>query len=197
MDMKDGLPATVRYFLGVGLDRNAAEALHEACRRLNPEIPFSRWTLPDDYHVTVKFIGDVQPSVGTRIEQALPDCLREGEAAPFSLALGGFGAFGPKEAPSILWCALRNDGGEPLWKLRRAGEEAAYHAGIARDTRPFRPHITAARKFRGAVPYSRAADRLPQFAPEPVEWNVNELILYRTRFGQRPAYEAVRSFPLM
>lgn len=186
-------PATIRLFLAVGLDEGAREALQDAAQRIRDAVPFARWTHPADYHATVKFIGDVPPELSDRLAAPVREAVR-GQRS-FELSLGEMGAFGRQAAPDILWCGV---GGEleALEALQRRVDEAAAACGVARETRPFPPHLTVARKFRGAAPFADYAAQLRALGPEPRVWRVNEIVLYRTNFGQRPAYEAVSRFAL-
>jgi 2'-5' RNA ligase len=185
--------STTRLFFAIGLGESARAELHHACTALRDAVPFSRWTHPADYHGTVKFIGDVAPE----LEEQLTSPIREAVTGfgAFELTLAQMGAFGRPKAPDILWCGVDGDL-ESLRSLHQRVDRAAFTCGIGKDTRPFRPHITVARKYRGSEPFEANADRLAELGPKPLSWRVEELILYRTNFGARPAYEALQRFPL-
>jgi len=186
------MTTTIRLFFAVALGDDARAALDAACGALKEKVPFARWTHPADYHATVKFIGDVEPELARRLADPIRDAVAG--SGRFELALGAFGAFGRPAAPDILWCGA--EGVDPLRALHERVDAAAAGCGVARDTRPFRPHITVARKYRGAAPFAAHADALRLAAPDPHPWTVAELALYRTHFGRRPAYEAIERFPL-
>jgi len=81
-----------RIFWAVPLDKAVRETVSAACRTLKGMAPFRRWTHPEDYHITLIFLGETE-------EEAIPAIVRAaGEAAarhaPFSLRLGGPGTFG-------------------------------------------------------------------------------------------------------
>ncbi|WP_309120085.1 RNA 2',3'-cyclic phosphodiesterase [Paenibacillus sp.] len=188
------MTSSIRLFFAASLGDAAREALERACQTVRDAVPFSRWTHPADYHATVKFIGDVDPS----LVDALAAPVRDAVAgfAPFELSLGGFGTFGRgRAAPDILWCGVAG-GTDELRALHARVDAAAASCGVARDTRPFRAHITAARKYRGDAPFAAHASLLAALPPAPSPWRVEELVLYRTNFGARPAYEALQRFPL-
>ncbi|WP_274365486.1 RNA 2',3'-cyclic phosphodiesterase [Paenibacillus thermotolerans] len=186
---------TVRLFFAAALAPSVKEALQSACANWKETLPFARWTHPADLHVTVKFIGDVNPELGEELVPLVRNAVR-GEA-PFELSLGPLGVFGRPNAPSILWCGVGGRSGlDALEKLHARTEEAAARLGVAKEMRPFRPHITVARNYRGGdTPFSKPM--LYSAAPVPAsQWTVRELTLYRTRFGMRPAYEALAQLPL-
>lgn len=184
---------TVRLFFAAALAPSVKEALQSACASWKETLPFARWTHPADVHVTVKFIGDVDPALGDELVPAVQEAVRR--ESPFALSLGPLGTFGRPNAPSILWCGVEGPGLDALAKLYARTEEAAARLGVAKESRPFRPHITVARNYRGGAPFSKSM--LAAAAPVPsAEWAVRELTLYRTRFGMRPAYEALAQLPL-
>ncbi|HZG87145.1 RNA 2',3'-cyclic phosphodiesterase [Paenibacillus sp.] len=187
------MTSAIRLFYAISLGAEAREALSDACAALRSEVPFASWTHPADYHVTVKFIGDVDPSLAERLAGPVREAVAD--AAPFGLALGGFDTFGRRGgAPDILWCGVTG-AVDALRALHARVDAAAAQCGVARDTRPFRAHITAARRYRGDA-FAAHAGRLAAAAPAPSPWRADELILYRTRFGQKPAYEALQRYPL-
>ncbi|HZG57736.1 RNA 2',3'-cyclic phosphodiesterase [Paenibacillus sp.] len=189
------MTSPIRLFYAAALSEAARDALETACGALRRTTSFARWTHPADYHVTVKFIGDVDPSLQEQLAGPVRDALPG--LAPFELALGGFDTFGRGGAPSILWCGVDGGGTAALRTLQERVDRAAAVCGIARDARPFRPHITVARQYRGDEPFAAHAERLAGAAPAPVVWRVDALVLYRTHFGRRPAYEALERHPLV
>lgn len=187
------MTAAIRLFIAVALGTEARTALQEACGRLRETVPFARWSHPADYHATVKFIGDVEPALAERLAEPVGAAVRG--AGPFELSLGSFGSFGRGRAPSILWCGL-GGGTDSLRALHERVEDAAAACGVAKEMRPFRAHITVARNYSGAAPFTACLERLAAETCAPHTWRVEELILYRTNFGKRPAYEALQRFPL-
>ena len=93
---------------------------------------------------------------------------------------------------------LRGSTGAALKRAMAAAICGSFAAdcGVTPEGRPYRAHITAARKYRGSAPFAAHAERLAELSPAPHPWRVQELILYRTHFGRKPSYEAIRRFPL-
>lgn len=192
--------SAIRLFFAAPLNEDARNALGGFCDRIKQkDFRFARWTHPLDYHITLKFIGDVDSGLAGRL--AGPAREAAASEAPFALSLRGVGAFGRPAAPSVFWCGVDDgedgDGGlDALRSLHERIDRAATACGVAADDRPYRPHITIARQYRGDVPYDAQARRFAELAPPPAAWRVDELVLYRTNFGRRPAYEALARFPL-
>src|SRR5579862_2627326 len=98
----------------------------------------ARWIDPGNFHLTLRFIGEVAEDVAADVDEAL--ALLKGR--PFSLQLAGTGVFGGHR-PNALWVGVERD--PDLLKLRDKIEQALIRAGLAPEQRRFAPHVTLAR----------------------------------------------------
>ena len=99
-----------------------------------------RWVRPENLHVTLKFIGEVEAARLDGIRRALTAI---GLDAPVGLELRGLGFFPDERYPRVLWVGLNASGNLPV--LARDIDRALEGQGIARDQRAFTPHLTLAR----------------------------------------------------
>jgi 2'-5' RNA ligase len=101
-----------------------------------------RWVEPQNLHVTLKFLGELHEDAVAGIA----DVLAEASAAirPFALVPHEVRAVPNGHATRLLWVAFRDPDGE-CGLLATAAERAAMAAGVAPDTRVFRPHATLVR----------------------------------------------------
>lgn len=191
----DELP---RLFAAVSLPAEARAGLERLSGKLRPRLPFQKWTHPSDIHITLKFVGETPEPRVDAVKMALRQAAEA--AAPFELAIAGLGVFGPPARPTILWAGVTGDR-SPLQALQRRVEAAAALAalGYEREARPFRPHVTLARRYSGDTPFPRA--ELERLAAQPLEggplrWTVEVVTLYRSHLGRTPMYEALAEFNL-
>jgi len=105
-------------------------------------LPGVRWIDPENYHVTLRFIGNVDGLLADDIALALHQIDRPS----FDLAFDGLGAFGSRR-PRSLWAGLKP--APALNDLRGELEHCLQRIGLAPEHRRFTPHITLAR-LRGA-----------------------------------------------
>ncbi|HEX5322470.1 MAG TPA: RNA 2',3'-cyclic phosphodiesterase [Capsulimonadaceae bacterium] len=100
------------------------------------------WYAPADYHITLKFLGDVDPSRQAElIEAALPVVSQMG---PFTIDLNSApGAFPSLRMPRVLWAGAKEN--EPTALLAGCLESAMEPLGFRRERRQFKAHITLAR----------------------------------------------------
>lgn len=101
-------------------------------------LPGARWISPENYHVTLRFIGDVDDRTGDEIAEQLSRVSRP----TFRLALEGLGAFGSKK-PHSLWVGVKNTAA--LKELQSEHERLMQRIGLEAERRKFSPHVTIAR----------------------------------------------------
>ncbi|AGT33162.1 2'-5' RNA ligase [Geobacillus genomosp. 3] len=179
------------YFIAVPLTAEAKHAIARFAADAAPSLPFRTWVHEQDYHITLVFLGDVPPEKMGPLWEAVSAAASR--YAPFSLALAGLGTFGERTAPRIFWQGVKAE--KTLDALRRDVYEACLRLGFSLDRRPFAPHITIARKWRGAAPLQPEA--LRSLPAASAVFSVPEIVLYRTNMEQTPKYEAIASFPLL
>ncbi len=105
------------------------------------------WTRPEQLHLTLRFLGDVEPPLVSAAEAALERV----SVQTFVLPLGGAGAFPPRGQPRVLWVGV-GSGHPRLHQLRQQIDDALLGAGLALDVRRFQPHATLARVRAEAAP---------------------------------------------
>lgn len=124
----------IRLFAALELPVSVRNRIEE----LEGGIPGARWTEPEDLHLTLRFIGEVQEDVAHDIDSVLSGL----RVAPFDISLSGIGEFGGKD-PHALWVGIAKS--EPLMTLARKIEHALQRMGLEPETRKYVPHITIAR----------------------------------------------------
>jgi RNA 2',3'-cyclic 3'-phosphodiesterase len=122
--------------------RGWAESLAESVR---PDGPGLRWMRPDQRHLTVRFLGRIDDSVVDPLTESVAESVRR--VPPFTLALGGGGAFPSPRRASVLWLGVATGAAE-LAALAGAINAATAPLGFEADDRPFRAHLTLARDNR-------------------------------------------------
>jgi len=142
---------------------------------LRARLSGARWISPENYHLTLRFVGDIDEPDADDFVEALSGI----QVEPFHLQLSGVGSFGGRK-PRAIWVGVAEC--EPLMRLQRANERAARRAGLPPETRNFSPHVTLAR-LRGAEPGAVAnyLSAVGAFEAEP--FPVEEFVLMSARDG--------------
>ena len=112
-------------------------------------LPGARWVDPDNYHITLRFIGDIDQRTADEVGQALERVDRP----RFELSLAGLDAFGGNKPHSIVACVRSSP---QLKELQAEHERIIQRIGLEPERRKFRPHVTLAR-IKGASEADAAA----------------------------------------
>lgn len=150
----------------------------------------ARWIDTENYHITLRFIGDVDYATANEVTDGL-DRLVNSEA--FSIKLSHFGSFGG-DKPRALFAGVENN--SALQRLQAAQERVLQRLGLQPEGRKFVPHVTLAR-LRGAN--SGDVARFMAFSGrfEPLEFPVGRFVLFSSRdsVGGGP-YLVEQAYPL-
>jgi 2'-5' RNA ligase len=141
--------------------------------------PGARVTYPQDLHLTLRFLGELDSDALERAEGAADGLAAQ--AVP--LRIDRLGHFARSQ---VLWCGPSSPSPQLLALADRL-EGLLAARGFAPEPRPFRAHITLARKVRRPVSAAWG---------DAVEWTARELVLAAGRDGRVPRYGVRRSWPL-
>ncbi|MFB1487091.1 MULTISPECIES: RNA 2',3'-cyclic phosphodiesterase [unclassified Thiocapsa] len=140
----------------------------------------ARATHPSDFHLTLAFLGPLGPDVLGCAERAADRIRSPG----FDLELDRVGHFARAR---VLWCAPASPP-EPLTALVSELQAQLSTCGLPADPRPYRPHITLARKA--------AAASVSEW-PAPIRWSVREIVLAAGNGGPGQRYRVRRRWALI
>ncbi|MBI4637242.1 MAG: RNA 2',3'-cyclic phosphodiesterase [Candidatus Rokubacteria bacterium] len=136
------MTAAVRSFVAVLLDPDTRAALGTAIERLRRAGRGVAWVVPDNLHVTLKFLGQVDEARLGEVASAL--AAAAAGVAAFDFVVQGLGAFPSVDRPRVVWAGA-GEGAGALVTLASRVEEALGPLGFAAEARPFSPHVTLGR----------------------------------------------------
>jgi 2'-5' RNA ligase len=188
----------MRCFVAVTVGPTITEAVVAELAGLQAEAARCRlkasWSLPESWHATVKFLGDVDCERMQAVAAQLAGVAQA--SAPFVVAATGLVTL-PERArtPKVLAVGLSDDG--RFGALARRVDEALAHAGFEPEGRAFRPHLTLARirSPRGWRAFRPFVDALRTRQLGVGE--VNAMTLFSSTLGTGPArYEPLATLKL-
>lgn len=177
----------MRLFVALRLPEEVQRRLGALCFGL----PGARWVAPENMHLSLRFIGEVDEGTAGDIDAALRDV----RAPAFEMAIGEIGFFDRGRAVHALWAGVERS--EAIQYLRDRVESTVVRAGFEPEPRKFKPHVTIAR-LRGTR-VAKVGAWLNGFAafstpPFPVE----EFVLFESFLGGAGArYHALAEYPLV
>lgn len=175
-----------RLFLGVPITPEARRVIREA---LNLDWMPGRPVPPENWHLTLVFLGDTADEAMARLSESLR---LERLGPSFAVELGGLGAFPRASRASILWLGV-SEGAGALAALNDAVGRAARRAGFPVEERRFTPHITLSR----VMPPGDVRPFMSRAAGLRYPMEVDGVSLFRSHLGDGPArYEELERFEL-
>ena len=124
----------LRLFVGIDFPPELKLRLSLLCTGVSG----AKWVDPGNFHLTLRFIGEITEDVAADVDEALARL----KARPFTLQLAGTGVFGGNR-PHALWVGVERD--PELGKLRDKIEQTLIRIGLPPEPRKFAPHVTLAR----------------------------------------------------
>jgi 2'-5' RNA ligase len=174
-----------RLFTGLEIPAELGESLS----MLRGGLPGAHWIDPEHYHLTLRFIGDVDGSLAGEIASLLGRVRRNG----FELRLDGLSSFGGRKPRAVVAAVTPS---QSVLELQAEHERLMQRVGLEPEGRKYTPHVTLAR-LRDASSWdvaeylsARAAFRSPRFT-------VSRFVLFSSRasVGGGP-YVVEAAYPL-
>jgi 2'-5' RNA ligase len=183
----------MRIYVGIKLDAATRENITRELKPFKKIATSIRWTASENIHLTMKFIGEVSEALVGPIEQAL--LAAKIPVAPFPLKIIGFGKFPAGDDLHIFWAGV---GDSPhLQALFASIENTLAPLGIARETRPFNPHITLGRnkaRYNFKTLFELLAEKRDILL---AEWQATSFQLFSSQLTPAgPLYKILKEIPL-
>lgn len=132
----------MRLFIAIDLSPEIKNRLSSAVKILKPVASDIKWVAPENYHLTLKFLGETDDSRVETIKQVLEKVASKHRR--FYLSVRGTGSFPPGQVRMrVIWVGFQ--AGPELYALQSELEEALSQEGFSREERPFTPHLTIGR----------------------------------------------------
>ncbi|WP_171016632.1 RNA 2',3'-cyclic phosphodiesterase [Pseudalkalibacillus caeni] len=181
------------YFIAIPPGKQIREIIEEWSLAFKEHFSYKVWVHKDDYHITLAFLGAATDPSLAQMKDNLSIALKK--FTPFKLELKGTGGFGKPKTPRVLWAGVSEP--DVLFSLQDEVKRACETTGFKLDERPYRPHITIAKKWDGAgeVSYDWMKDVTGE-KENRFSWNVDKIVLYKIHRNKKPHYEAIFEFPL-
>lgn len=188
----------MRCFVAIELPENLATALSDASSRLRDAEPAwrdAKWVRPDQLHITLKFLGELdEHSVGALLADLGP---KVSAISPFTLAFERLAAVPNTRRARMLWASFVDQSGG-CTALACAVEHAAVAYGVPLDERSFTPHVTLCRGRRqSAVSSESLAASGEAISPSDQSMSVGRATVLSSRLTPKgPIYSELATLRL-
>ena len=135
-----------RSFLAVELSEQIQERIRTVQEGLKGKVEGVRWVRPEGIHLTLKFLGEVDPDRIEDIVRKAEEAVRE--MGPFTIRIRGCGGFPNTKNPRVIWIGVEDQNGL-LRELQARAERELEALGFEREQRDYTPHLTVGRLRSG------------------------------------------------
>ena len=186
----------MRLFVALEIPERVRENLSAIRNNFSPEDPKVRWVPPQNFHVTLKFIGSVPTEKLEPIIQALH---RVSFAERIQLRIRGVGWLINAKMAVILFALVEDS--KPLTALATAIDQQLQHLGFTPENRTFRPHLTLVRAGRDLPASFQTA--LRELAEQHKQYDFGSVtpegfhLMESKTLPAGPIYSKMQSFPLV
>ncbi|HOY63094.1 MAG: 2'-5'-RNA ligase [bacterium ADurb.Bin236] len=164
---------TIRAFIALDIPANTKAFISKYQKVVKNSFPAARWTRPEGFHFTLKFLGEIETS---RIDDVLEAAQGAARAKKFFACFGAAGVFPNALGARVLWLGL-DKGADSVRALASGLSSALAPLGFPTESRPFTAHLTLAR-FRTPCrfdPASLPAHSMPDFEAARVSFYKSDL----------------------
>ncbi|MDO5553268.1 MAG: RNA 2',3'-cyclic phosphodiesterase [Planctomycetia bacterium] len=197
------MKSTLRTFIAVDIAPGIRVGVQKALRSAVALFPQIKWVEDEQFHVTLKFLGDV-PAV--ELHKVIRSVERAVRTIPvYDLVFEGFGAFPNLTDPRTLWVGV-SDGVAETRRLAAAIDEALAPDGYRRENRLFMPHLTVGRaRAKDRISVDEDSETILQLGELLAKEStrdfgcscVEEVTIYSSELSRNgPKYEVLASCPL-
>lgn len=182
-------PKPVRLFVAVDVPAHVRSELLARLEPVRGAVPGARWSRPEGWHVTMKFIGWTPPERVPEVEAAVATVAASSRR--FDTRITRTGAFPKPSRARVLWAGLDDGRGTFAQMVKMLDDPLS--AFVEAEKRPFTPHLTLAR----IAPPARVGSDLLELPVGSEPFAVEKLTLYRSHLSPKGAtYEVLVSAPL-
>jgi 2'-5' RNA ligase len=192
-------PEVVRLFVAITLPDSIKSEIQRAQAELRRAVAdgSARWTRPEQFHLTLRFLGNVAAERVAALVEALRGACKD--FAPLRLAAEGVGFFPKARAPRVVWVGLQDRQGA-LAGLQAAIQNATRNFTSEAPEERFSGHVTLGRIKSVRRPEAEALGQAAgKFAQTSFgEWRANSVELIRSQLSsQGPSYSVLAEVPLV
>jgi 2'-5' RNA ligase len=137
----------MRLFIAIEIPENIRNVFASLLKEFHAIGPQLKWVRAENLHVTMKFLGETNPSKLGPLQNVLSAVL---SAEPVHLEFRGLGFFPNEKRPRVFWAGMETS--QNLKTLAADVDQAVHRLGFPLEARPFAPHLTLARFPLPGVP---------------------------------------------
>jgi len=165
-----------RLFIALPLPQEVEIELDRLLALLRPKGPDVKWVPAKNIHLTVKFLGDTDEKLVSKIKAEIDDV--SSQYQPFETALDQVGGFPNLQRPRVIWVGVSQEL-EAARKMAHQVDLKMRELRFEKEKRPFKAHLTLGRVREGRNVDALAA-YLESFKLQPIPLRLDRLVLFKS-----------------
>lgn len=187
----------MRTFIAIELPQEIKKHIASIQEKLRPCDADVKWVEPDNIHLTLKFLGEIDEDKVAAISEAMEGSANQRN--PFVVSITSLGAFPKIDSPRVIWLGIEK-GAIETQGLAAGLEEKLEKLGIPKEERPFSSHITIGRT-RSARNIRKLAEALKtesqQLSTKGLLFETGRITLFKSALTPKgPVYQALKEADL-
>jgi 2'-5' RNA ligase len=167
--------SNIRTFIAIEIPAAVRKRISEVQNEFQKENERISWTKPENIHVTLKFLGDVEENKIDAIASVVQKTAKNIQS--FNVKVKNLGAFPNLRRARVLWVGLENATAE-LTQIAEGMETGLSQLGFPEEERKFSPHLTIGR-VKSALS-TRFVEKFQNYAFEGGEFQVEEIVVMKS-----------------
>lgn len=183
----------MRAFIGFDFSKQFKDHLTNIQGVLKQNAEKGTWVSPSNFHLTLKFLGEIDDSQTNSIDKVLKQLSLSN--FPITVRLKSLGYFNKKDDEyRVLWLGLDGQMNE-INKIYKELEQSMYHLGFDKEERKFNPHITLGRRIITDIDFNILRELVKPYLGK--EFILDNLVLMKSEIimGKR-VYTPIKSYKL-
>ena len=167
----------IRAFIAIELPDEIVAAIRKVQDQIKSSGVKIRWVRPENIHLTLKFLGDINERDIDQIHTAMIDAVKG--YSPISLSGKGVGVFPNLRRPKVMWVGLGGESGR-LIQLQETLDSQLKKIGFSKEKRAFKGHLTMGR-VKGRIDTKKMTailQEMSEFESEP--FSAGEIVLFQS-----------------
>jgi len=182
----------MRTFIAIDISPEIRSAIGRIQSHLKYAGADVKWVAPENIHLTMKFLGEIDETMLGRVEASLEHIARS--TRQFEFSVEGVGVFPKIDFPRVIWIGLGR-GSDQLTCLAALLDDEMLKLGFEKDPRQFEPHLTIGR-VRSEHNKEKLMEKIISLPPEVLlesgSCRINSLTLFKsTLTPEGPIYSVL------
>jgi RNA 2',3'-cyclic 3'-phosphodiesterase len=179
-------------FIALEIPASIKCKLEEVCSKIKNDYSFKTWVHPEDYHITLAFLGKIESGRLDDLKIRLKENVMK--LHTFPLEINHFGFFGHEDHPRIFWAGMKSQ--PDLYELQSKVALSCKEVDIPLEKRPYSPHVTLARKLQEQMSSPFNSNKWWEIYGQSMPFFSEKVVIYETHFEKTPKYKPVDEFLL-